>query len=136
MNVINLQRQHNEVMDLANYILKNIKSRTIEQNLNEMVKSINIIAGKLKIHLLNEDKYLYPNLLSSSDLALNAFGKKYSEEMKEVSKTYEDYKFKYNTASKIKQNIEKFTKDTEVIFRVLSNRINREEKELYPLLDR
>lgn len=136
MDVINLQRQHNEVMNLADYILNNIKSRTVEQNLNEIVKSINTIAGKLKIHLLNEDKYLYPNLLSSSDSVLNAFGKKYSEEMKEVSKAYEDYKSKYNTASKIKQNIENFNKDTEGIFRALSNRIYREEKELYPLLDK
>lgn len=136
MDVINLQRQHNEVMNLANYILNNIKSCTVEQNLNEIVKSINTIAGKLKIHLLNEDKYLYPSLLNSSDSVLNTFGKKYSEEMKEVSKAYDDYKSKYNTASKIKQNIENFSKDTEGIFRALSNRIYREEKELYPLLDK
>jgi len=54
--------------------------------------------------------------------------------MKEVSKAYEDYKSKYNTVNKVKQNIGEFRKDTEKIFGALSDRIDREEKELYPLL--
>ncbi|KOA19304.1 hypothetical protein CLHOM_24100 [Clostridium homopropionicum DSM 5847] len=134
MDISNLKRQHNEVMNLANYILNNITSSTVEQNLDQIVKNINTITGKLKIHLLNEDKYLYPFLSSSPDTTLNAFGVKYSEEMKEVSKAYEDYKSKYNTVNKVKQNIVEFNKDTEKIFEALSSRIDREEKELYPLL--
>jgi len=134
MDIVNLKRQHSEVIDLAKYILDNIKNCTVDQNLNEIVKSINIITGKLKVHLINEDKYLYPYLLGSSDEALNRFGKKYNEEMKEVSKAYEDYKTKYNTITKIKNNIERFNEDTKQIFQDLSNRIDREEKELYPML--
>jgi hypothetical protein len=95
---------------------------------------MNTITGKLKIHLLNEDKFLYPYLSNSSDAVLNAFGKKYSEEMKEVTKAYEGYKSKYNTANKIKQNMGESKEEAKQIFWVLSNRINREEKELYPLL--
>lgn len=134
MDVSNLKRQHNDVMSLAIYISDSIKNSTVNENLNEIVKSINIISGKLKIHLLNEDKYLYPYLLNSEDARLNKFGKKYNEEMKEVTKAYEDYKSKYNTVNKIKQNIDEFKEDTERIFGTLSNRIDREEKELYPLL--
>lgn len=134
MDVTNLKRQHREVIDLVDYILNNVKNNTVDKNLDQVVKSINIISGKLKVHLLNEDKHLYPYLLNSSDAALNMFGKKYSEEMKEVSKGYEDYKSKYNTSSKIKQNIEEFKEDTKRIFGALSNRVEREEKELYPLL--
>lgn len=134
MDVTNLKRQHREVIDLADYILNNVKNNTVDKNIDQVVKSINIISGKLKIHLLNEDKYLYPYLMNSSDAALNMFGKKYCEEMKEVSKGYEDYKSKYNTSSKIKQNIGEFKEDTKRIFDALSNRVEREEKELYPLL--
>lgn len=134
MDVINFKRQHIEVMNLANYISDNIKNSTVNQNLNEIVKNINTISGKLKIHLLIEDKYLYPYLLTSEDATLNTFGKKYSEEMKGVTKAYEDYKSKYNTVNIIKQNIERFNEDTKQIFEILSNRIDREENELYPLL--
>ncbi len=134
MDVTNLKRQHREVMDLAGYILNDVENNTVDKDIEQIVKSINTISGKLKIHLLNEDKYLYPNLLSSSDSALNMFGNKYYEEMKEVSKGYDEYKSKYNTSSKIKQNIEEFKEDTKKIFDALSNRVDREERELYPLL--
>lgn len=134
MDLTNLKRQHSEIIDLAGYILNDIKNNTVDKNIEQVVKSINTISGKLKIHLLSEDEYLYPNLLSSSDTALNMFGKKYYEEMNEVSKGYDEYKAKYNTSSKLKQNIIDFKEDTERIFSALSNRVEREEKELYPLL--
>ncbi|QXE19630.1 hemerythrin domain-containing protein [Clostridium sp. 001] len=134
MDIVSLKRQHSEVMDLANYILNNIKKCTVDENIHEIAQNINTITGKLKIHLLNEDKYLYPYLLNSPDKALNTFGKKYSEEMKKVTEAYENYKSKYNTSNKIRNNIEGFKQDTIQIFKVLSDRIDREEKELYPLL--
>lgn len=134
MDVKSLKRQHSEIMDLAAWILDNIEKNTVEQNVNEIAQNINAITGKLKIHLLNEDKYLYPQLLKSSDEKLNSFGKKYYEEMKDVSTAYEDYKSRYNTGSKIKQNIAGFIEETKQVFKLLANRVNREEKELYPLL--
>lgn len=134
MDIKNLKRQHSEIMQLTNYILNNIEKYTVVQNVHEIVKSINTITGKLKIHLLNEDKFLYPQLLKSSDIELNTFGKKYYEEMKEVTEAYEKYKLKYNTVSKIEQNVDGFNKETKQVFKLLANRVDREEKELYSLL--
>lgn len=134
MNIINLKRQHNDIIGLVNYVLKEIENNMVEQNIQEIVLNINTITGKLKIHLLNEDKYLYPNLINNTDITLDAFGKRFFEEMKEVTMAYENYKSKYNTANKIKQNIEAFNKDTKQVFKTLMDRIQREEKELYPLL--
>ncbi|MHC6179747.1 hemerythrin domain-containing protein [Clostridium sp. JNZ X4-2] len=135
MNTGNLERQHNEIMNLIDYVLQNIKNHAVDENLNEIVRSINTISGKLRIHLFNEDKYLYPPLSSSPNKSLNIFGEKYSEEMKEVTELYNNYKSKYNTPNKIKNSIDKFCENTEQIFKILSNRIEREEKELYPLLN-
>ncbi|ADK13472.1 MULTISPECIES: hypothetical protein [Clostridium] len=60
--------------------------------------------------------------------------RQHSEEMKKVTEAYENYKSKYNTSNKITNNIEGFKQDTIQIFKALSDRIDREEKELYPLL--
>ncbi|MCH3963329.1 MAG: hemerythrin domain-containing protein [Clostridium sp.] len=135
MDVKNLERQHNEIMNLTDYVLQNVKNHTVDENSIEIARSINTLSGKLRIHLFNEDKYLYPHLSSSPNKLLNMFGKKYSEEMKEVTGIYNSYKSKYNTPNKIKNSIDEFYEDTKKIFKVLSNRIFREEKELYPLLD-
>lgn len=134
MNIINLKRQHNDITGLVNYVLKKIENNMVEQNIQEIVRNINTITGKLKIHLLNEDKYLYPHLINNTDITLDAFGKKFFKEMEEVTMVYENYKSKYNTANKIKQNIEAFNKDTKQVFKTLMDRIQREENELYPLL--
>lgn len=134
MNVTNLKRQHNDIIGLVNYILEKIEKNMVEQNIQEIVLNINTITGKLKIHLLNEDKYLYPHLINNKDIELDTFGKNFFEEMKEVTMVYENYNTKYNTATKIKQNMEAFYKDTKQVFKILKNRIQREENELYPLL--
>ncbi|HBQ85964.1 MAG TPA: hypothetical protein DD811_05740 [Syntrophomonas sp.] len=134
MDITNLRRQHSEIMSMAKYILDNIEKRTIHQNIQEIVKTMNVMAGKLKVHLMNEDEYLYPQLLNHSDAALQAFGRKYAEEMKEVTGAYADYKSRYNTTTKIENNIDGFNQETKQVFKVLANRIDREEKELYPLL--
>lgn len=135
MDIKTFNRQHNEIMEMSTYILNNIEKNTIDENTSKIVKNINIISGKLKIHLLNEDKYLYPKLLQSSDIKLNSFGKKYYEQMKEVTKAYENYKLKYNTVTKIKQNMDGFNEDTKQVFNILSARVDKEEKELHPLLE-
>lgn len=134
MDITNLSRQHREIMNQAKYILDNIEKGTIQQNIQEIVQTMNAMAGKLKIHLVNEDEYLYPQLLNHYDANLQTFGKKYIEEMKEVTKAYTDYKSRYNTTTKIENNIDGFKQETKQVFKVLANRIDREEKELYPLL--
>lgn len=130
-----LKRQHSEVVALAKYILEQIGSNSVEKNLDEVVRAINTISGKLKLHLMNEDKFLYPKLNSSSDPQLRKFGKQFGDEMEVVTKEFEAYKMSYNTAAKIKQNLAGFENATKKVFFALSKRIEKEERELYPLLD-
>lgn len=134
MNIENLKRQHSEIMDIFNEVKGYIKNGTIEGHLDEIVKGLNTISGKLKIHLLNEDRYLYPKLLNSNDIKHNNFGKKYIDEMMEVTNLFSNFKIKYNTSSKIKSDIQGFIKETNAIYQVLLNRIDREERELYKLI--
>ncbi|CFY07522.1 Haemerythrin/HHE cation-binding motif [Syntrophomonas zehnderi OL-4] len=134
MDIANLKRQHSEIMNQAKYILDNIENASVQQNIQEIVQTMNAMAGKLRIHLMNEDEYLYPPLLNHPDESLQAFAKTYISEMMEVTKAYSDYKSKYNTASKIENNLEGFIQETKQVFAVLANRVEREENELYPLL--
>lgn len=135
MNKEGLLRQHDEILELADNIMKIIDGGKIEENISEVVKDINTMSGKLRIHLSSEDNYLYPKLLDSEDVKLRDFGKKYYEEMKSVTEKYEEYKYKFNTSFKIKEDIENFKLDTKNVFKVLKDRINKENRELYPLIN-
>lgn len=134
MTLSTLKRQHGEVMTLAHAIMDKIKQQTLEQDADQVAQNINWISGKLKLHLTNEDNYLYPSLVNSMDPSLVQFGRKYSTEMKSIARVYEDFKQSYNTPTKIRQNKAAFEKAYSHVYTALSRRIQKEETELYPLI--
>lgn len=132
-DIKNLTRQHGDI----DILIKNIKSLSkgnIESSIDIIVKDINMLAGKLKIHLDTEDKFLYPDLLNGNNEVLNTMAKEYMKEMGNISSEFIKYKNSFNTKNKIMSNIEQFKIKTVEIFETLERRINKEERELYPRL--
>lgn len=132
-DIKNLTRQHGDI-DLLIGNIKNLSKGDIESSIDIIVKDINMLAGKLKIHLDTEDKFLYPDLLNMNDEVLNTMAKEYMNEMGNISSEFIKYKNSFNTKNKIMSNIEQFKIQTVEIFETLERRINKEERELYPRL--
>lgn len=132
-DIKNLTRQHGDI-DLLIGNIKNLSKGNIESNIDIIVKDINMLAGKLKIHLDTEDKFLYPDLLNMNNEVLNTMAKEYMNEMGSISSEFIKYKNSFNTKNKIMSNVEQFKIQTVEIFEILERRINREERELYPRL--
>jgi len=132
-DIKNLTRQHGDI-DLLIGNIKNLSKGDIEGNIDIIVKDINMLAGKLKIHLDTEDKFLYPDLLNMNNEVLNTMAKEYMNEMGNISSEFIKYKNSFNTKNKIMSNIEQFKIQTVEIFETLERRINKEERELYPRL--
>lgn len=130
-NIANLKRQHVEILDSINSIKALTKKNSIENNAAEIAKDISMMAGKLKIHLDTEDKFLYPDLLNGEDIKLKALANNYIKEMGDICSTFTEYKNKFNTKSKILSNIFEFDKETKAIFDAIEKRINKEDTELY-----
>lgn len=95
---------------------------------------ISILAGQLRMHLLQEDKFLYPDLLESKDSKLQELANSYIAEMGNLAELYTKYKNSYNTVTKITDNRKTFRKDTLLIMKVLQKRIEKENNELYCLI--
>ncbi|MBN1468288.1 MAG: hemerythrin domain-containing protein [Fusobacteriaceae bacterium] len=129
VNMGNYIRQHKEISDVILNI-KKLLNRDIENNSKEIALLINNLAGKLKIHLAMEDKYLYPSLkevLSKKEIAI-----KFEKEMGDISTVFTEFKNKYNTADKIITNISSFKTEISKIVNALEKRLTKEETELYP----
>ena len=131
-NIDNLERQHVEIKDLFLKIKKDINSNDIKVNLDTLVRNINTLAGKLNIHMSSEDKFLYPALVESKDQQLKEIAKQYSEEMGHIHVQFNNYKNKFNTKSKILNDIDEFLKESKEIIKLLENRISKEDMYLYP----
>ncbi|AVK51417.1 hypothetical protein AXY43_09995 [Clostridium sp. MF28] len=135
MNIDNLMREHKGIFEEINYINESINNKKFESDLLDITTHINKLAGKLKIHLSSEDKFLYPNLLNGDDNKLKNLANSYINEMGGISDTFTNYKNKFNTKSKIiSEGNEVFTSETKKILVAIEKRISKEESELYKLI--
>lgn len=135
MNIDNLMREHKGIFEEIEYITNLINKSDLESNLLDITSHINKLAGKLKIHLGSEDKFLYPSLLNGTDDKLKNLANSYINEMGDISDVFTDYKNSFNTKSKIlSEGIDKFVLETKKMLKSIESRITKEENGLYKMI--
>jgi hemerythrin-like domain-containing protein len=131
INFEKMNKQHSVVMEEVSFIEGEISKGPARINVAETALHISKMAGLLKIHLLEEDRFLYPNLLNSSDAELQALTKEYISEIGNIADRYTNFKTNYNVTSKINKDVDKFLEDAKVMMKEIKNRISKEDRELY-----
>ena len=134
INIDNFMRQHNGITEELDYIDRILKKEDYKNYLDDFVSHINNLAGKLKIHLISEDKFLYPNLVSGEDINLKDMANLYIDEMGSIANVFTDFKNQFNTKNKINEKLDTFKDQTKFILNEIRKRISKEETELYRLI--
>ena len=93
------------------------------------------LASTLIAHLKAEDWALYPRLFESKDPEVAATAKAFSDEMGGLAEAFGVYAQRWDAMS-IQNNWSGFRSETRGIVDALSCRIIRENRQLYPLIDR
>ena len=88
----------------------------------------------LATHLAKEDKHVYPALKRHSKANLAALATAYESEMGDLDQQFRDYLAAWQVNS-ILARWPEFRRETTDLIDKLKQRIEREESELYPLLD-
>ncbi|WP_088189214.1 hemerythrin domain-containing protein [Desulfosporosinus sp. FKA] len=135
MNLDNLKRQHHEITQLINEI-ENLLLQDVTAKSFEISLKIGTLAGKLSIHLKSEDDYLYPSLKASEDERLKTTVNLFNEEMANIALSFANYKANYISSAHIRKNITQFVNETRSIISRLRIRLNHEDKQLYPLVEK
>lgn len=89
----------------------------------------------LAVHLAKEDKHVYPALKRHENASLASLATKYETEMGDIDQRYRDYLADWPIQMITKRWLQ-FRLATTDLMDKLVQRIKREERELYPLLDR
>ena len=131
-NIQNLERQHTEIKTLLSQFKQLIHNDLTDGQIDEVVKVINTLAGKLKIHMNTEDRFLYPALSQSNNAKLREAGKAFSLEMTAISDAFGHYKNKFNTPSKVKADKVSFLKESKSVVQLIEKRMDKEDTQLYP----
>ncbi len=125
-----LKRQHEEIAQILSDIKSYIKQDIAKEAL-EISSKISNLAGKLKVHLNTEDQYMYPQLLKSSNHEVRTTAQAYIDEMGTISTEFMAYKERFNTRTKITNDIALFVSESQRIFDLLEERIAKEDSNLY-----
>ncbi|MDJ0943384.1 MAG: hemerythrin domain-containing protein [Kiloniellales bacterium] len=130
------RQQHATIVGVVTEFRGLLDPDKVLDNIPDIMGVMIALSGKLKAHLAKEDNELYPELLGSGDPKLAEMAAAFQNEMGGLSAAFESYMETWRSIEAIEDEPESFIRASEEILDALSDRINRENRELYALADR
>jgi hemerythrin-like domain-containing protein len=130
-----LRKQHADLATVIGQIDATLNPARLAQGANDAQRLLAGLLGKLSMHFAMEDNVLYPSLTKHTDATVRDTGKRFFAEMAGVKPMLEALGKKW-TATEITKKPADFCAETKKVFALLSDRLKRENTELYPLLER
>ena len=134
MNTDLLKNQHIMIRLLVSEIESRIQERDIVPQAFELSLKIGQLSGSLVLHLKSEDEILYPTMMRSTTDKIRKTAEEFNREMGSLAQKFIEYKRTYMLASNIKVDPKKFIAETETIICALKNRLENEDRILYPMV--
>lgn len=126
---------HKELLNIAKDMSGMLQEDSLGKDASSVRQLLSKLSGKLMVHLATEDRSLYPHLLSSQDSKLKEMAQKYMDEMGGIAAAFKGYVSKWPHAMAIQKAPADFIEETKGVFDALAKRIEREDDELYTLVD-
>jgi len=132
----NFRKQHGELLNVAKSMAKLLDAERLKQDASEVRRLLCVLHGKLSVHLVMEDKSLYPRLLNHHEADIRTTTQRYIDEMGSLAGAFKAYVGRWPTATAIQANPDAFIAETGGVFEALGKRIVQENQELYVMADK
>ncbi|MBJ7500442.1 MAG: hemerythrin domain-containing protein [Sphingopyxis sp.] len=129
-----LRAEHSALVALARVVTELIRAPE-PSKLTELASARALLRETLVRHLKCEDWILYPRLRATGDRELMHVTREFELEMGDLAAEYVAYDEQW-TAARVAAHWPEFRRETVAIFSMLATRVEREERELYPLVDK
>lgn len=129
-----LRAEHAALIALARIVTELLQAPG-PARLTELASARALLRETLVRHLKCEDWILYPRLRATGDADLMHITREFELEMGDLASEYVAYDDKW-TAERVAAKWAEFSRETIEIFGALATRVEREERELYPLADK
>ncbi len=134
MNIENFKRDHLTVMGKVSE-LRRLVQAGIADNAEPIASIVVSMNHTIKLHLAAEDRVLYPAFTRSNNASATQLAKKYQTEMGSIAAAYSDFSLKWNIGSRVETDPDGFRRAANQVFKALHERIQRENRHLYPLAE-
>jgi DNA-binding transcriptional LysR family regulator len=134
MNIDKFKQEHADLL-IAIGALRELVQSGVQEHADMIVAHLVTMSGVIKMHLAAEDRVLYPALANASDPVVAQTGKLFQQEMGGLAGTYGAFVSRWNLATKVAQDPQGFRDEANAVFKALHMRVQRENRELYPLAE-
>jgi DUF438 domain-containing protein len=123
---------HAKIRSLISEISDFLTAEQALRNIDPLSKKIQLLFKIIMVHLNTEDALLYPEMLGSDNDKARRLAKKYQEEMGWIADSFKSFVDYWPLQENITSDPAKFCRETHKILRSLNERIDKEERYLYP----
>lgn len=134
MDLRRLHQEHRAIVRIASDLIgvsREVRDRDDANDARFLIEQLDRVLG---LHLELEDRALYPALLGSSDARVVEIAKDCAEDMGGLADAWCDYQRQW-PAEMIYRNADRFAAASRVLMEAVAQRVDREERELYPLAE-
>ncbi|HKR76094.1 MAG TPA: hemerythrin domain-containing protein [Rhodanobacter sp.] len=135
MDIERFKREHVDLL-AAVTSLRGLVQHGVGEQAEAIHRQLAAMSSAIKLHLAAEDRVLYPALMKAADPAVAQAGRQFQEEMGGLAATYLAFATRWNLTGKIAADPQGFRDDANGVFKALHLRVQRENRELYPLAER
>lgn len=128
-----LRAEHAALITLSRIVLDMVRAPNPPRP-TELISARGLLRETLVRHLKCEDWVLYPRLKASGDPELVRITREFELEMGDLAADFIAYDDKW-TAARVDAEWPDFCRETIILFDMLAIRVEREERDLYPLAD-
>lgn len=132
MDIERFKRDHVALMRTVSE-LRELVHAGIESHAGAIAHELVAMSAAVKLHLAAEDRVLYPAL--AAETRTQAIGARYQNEMGGLAQTYGEFVKHWSFAAQIADDPESFRAEANTVFKALHQRVQRENRELYPLAE-
>ena len=134
MNIDKFKQQHVDILE-GIATLRRLALAGVARNAAEIAQGIVAMSATIKLHLAVEDRALYPAVARSADAELARKGREFQEEMDAIAAAYEGFAKRWNNARNLELDERGFRDDANAVLRRVHERMQRENRDLYPRIE-
>ncbi|MCP4675430.1 MAG: hemerythrin domain-containing protein [Deltaproteobacteria bacterium] len=130
-----LKTQHRDIINIVDKMNDELAGSTGQNSATILLERIAELATLLEEHLLIEDTYLYPVLKKRQSEEIRTTATRFASELGGIKDAFAVYFAKWKSPEDIMQSNQEFLSDSKSLSNALQQRIEKEDKELFPLIE-
>ncbi len=135
MNIDRFKHQHVDILrGIAE--LRALARAGVAEHAEDIAQRVVALSSVIKLHLAAEDRALYPALRQMPDRTLARIGQQFQDDMVSIAAAYLGFSRRWNTAAQVRADARGFRADANVVLKQVFERMQRENREFYPAIER